>query len=283
MRKTKVSLSVWLGLSALTAIAAFVVVLALNQKTPIATIPLQDADPACREAYLSLYKNDSVDIRLVFGYKDARPARLVADRYERNAILERIEKLGFERDPSDDDLFTRSLQGPDGKQKQLLLHVSSSATGPDDEMNRKDPFQEWKTQDAELEYYEGLAHADVILYNGHSRAGGGPDFSPPKLRKDEHVDYTWYEKETPGLKRTIAALKAARPGPRLLGLFSCISDKHFSKGILDANARTALLASEVLLYFSDSLDASVEALEDLVSMRCQPDFHPAGTKLMRFF
>src|SRR5690606_18334478 len=52
------------------------------------SIPEADRkNSACHRAYARLYKNDIVDMRLVFGYKDARPARFVADRYERAAIV----------------------------------------------------------------------------------------------------------------------------------------------------------------------------------------------------
>ena len=38
---------------------------------------------SCRNAYLKLYGRRSIDVRILFGYKDARPARFVGDRYER--------------------------------------------------------------------------------------------------------------------------------------------------------------------------------------------------------
>jgi hypothetical protein len=251
-------------------------------RTPLVP-PLQRAPIYCRQAYLGLYAKDSLDFRMVFGYKDARPARLVGDRYERNAVISRVLAMGFVRDPADDDRFRTELLGPDGKKKTIELRLLASSAGPDDAVNRRDPFQTWKSKEAEHAFYEGLGKADLVFYNGHSRTGGGPDFAPPRLSADQHVDYGWYQKNRPGFQKMVAALHGARPGGRLLGLFSCVSDRHFSRGILEANAGTALLATETLLYFSDSLDASVEALEDVLKMKCRQDFHPAGTHLMNFF
>jgi hypothetical protein len=277
MPASRIRRTVRAGLALGVAAAVAVVVFSPAPETP------RSADPACAKAYLDLYGGERIDFRLVFGYKDARPARLVADRYERGAIIERIEALGFSRSSSDDELFMRQLVAPDGKTKTLLLTLVDSAAGPDDVVNRKDPFQEWKSRHAADAFFGGLRQADVVLYNGHSRRGGGPEFSPPRLAAGSKIDYAWYEKERPGYVRMVESLRAAEPGPGLVGLFSCVSDRHFSQGILEANARTGLLVTETLLYFSDSLESSVQALEHLVLMRCQQDFHPAGTRLLRFF
>jgi hypothetical protein len=286
MRKTRnanpLARRIWIALPALAACALLFLTL-FKKPVPPPAPPLQNADPACRAAYLDLYSRDVIDFRMVFGYKDARPARFVGDRYERNSVIERIEKLGFARDAEDDDLFVRSLLGPDGKPKAIQLRLLASSAGPDDVANRDDPYQAWKSEEASSGFYSGLKHADVVFYNGHSRLGGGPDFEPPKLAGGSHVEYGSYSGMRLGYLRMVEALRAGSPGPKVVGLFSCVSDRHFSEGILKANPRTALLATETLMYFSDSLESSLEALEGLIQMRCQQDFHPTGTHLMRFF
>src|SRR4051794_273146 len=116
------------GLACLLVGVALYSLLSVIQRMPeppIPKIPLVGAEPRCRAAYLNLFHGDQLDVRLVFGYKDARPARLVGDRYERAAILDRItntegpDALGFSRDPRDDDHFTRVILGPDGKAKTV--------------------------------------------------------------------------------------------------------------------------------------------------------------------
>src|SRR5579871_5723859 len=43
--------------------------------------------PKCKEELFPIFHNDTVDVRIIFGYKDARPARFVGDRYERLVLI----------------------------------------------------------------------------------------------------------------------------------------------------------------------------------------------------
>ena len=52
--------------------------------------PCSSRTSSCRKAYDRFFAGPSVDVRVVFGYKDARPARFVADRYERLLLLSRL-------------------------------------------------------------------------------------------------------------------------------------------------------------------------------------------------
>src|SRR4051812_11465617 len=67
------------------------------------------ASEACRRRYLSFYEKPEIDVKIVFGYKDARPARFVADRYERAVFIQRLVReckgenfaCGFRRGEAD--------------------------------------------------------------------------------------------------------------------------------------------------------------------------------------
>src|SRR5690606_28410542 len=84
---------------------------------------------ACRTRYLSFYEKPQIDLKVVFGYKDARPARFVADRYERAIFIQRLlrdckhgnQACGFRRGDSDADLFLKDITGPDGKPRSIYL------------------------------------------------------------------------------------------------------------------------------------------------------------------
>ncbi len=254
--------------------------------------------PSCQKAYLDLFKNSEADIRVVFGYKDARPARFVADRYEKMIFVQRAiqdcqkgEQLcEFVRDPFDMNLFSKKITGPDGHPKRVRLHIVDSSAGPDDEENRRNPFQKWKSAVARTSFLEGLTQAQIVLYNGHSRAGGGPDFSPAVLRRDQHVAYAQYKQNPTGLKEMMKALDPTSPLV-LLGIFSCASDKLFSDQIKNKKEKLGLITSEKLLYFSDALESLGNSLAAILEMKCQPELKSAiesnssqaGTRFISFF
>ena len=237
----------------------------------------------CKTAYLELYKNRTVDFKIIFGYKDARPARFVADRYERMLFVQRILKpcdrsqyaCGFSRSKVDADLFLKDIPGPDGQDRTVHLRVVQSSAGPDDEENRRDPFQKWRTRYATLAFLKSLNDGDVVFYNGHSRAGGGPDFEPPKIEPNQQVSFSWYKYHEPGLNQILGALEGAPSKLKLLGLYSCASSKHFLDKVSESKPELGLITSTRLIYFSDALESSIQALSSLLAMKCEGDFQSA--------
>lgn len=235
---------------------------------------------ACRLAYERLYRADSVDIRVIFGYKDARPARFVGDRYEamifNRYLLAPCTKgwnaCGFVRDPREPELFRKTVPGPDGKPRQVVVRVTQSSAGPDDRENRTDSFQKWRSDNAAKIFFEGIEKADVVFYNGHSRDGGGPDFAPPHLTANEHVDYTWYTTHRPGFEKLRETLVKDEAKIQLLGLFSCASRAHFTNEIWQAKPEMATITSARLIYYSDALQAQLGALSALLGRECETGF-----------
>jgi hypothetical protein len=157
--------------------------------------------------------------------------------------------------------------------------VVQSSVSNDDEDNRKNPFQRWQSTYAEQQFYTGLQEADVVFYDGHSRNGGGPDFFAPRLTKAGTVDFSFYEKNTPGLSKVVRYLKLARHRegkPQLLGLFSCSSSDHFKKEILAANDKVGgqlgLISSTQLLYYMDAIKSLGKALDAVLTQKCEAAF-----------
>lgn len=262
-------------------------------------------DAACQKAYRTLYGKDSVAFKVFFGYKDARPARFVGDRHERIAFVQRIVAdctegrfaCGFTRDADNADLFSKTIKGPTGRDVRVELFVANSSVGSDDAANRDNPFQKWQSAYAQKAYLGGLANADVVFYNGHSRFGGGPDFEPPHLAESGELDELFYLTKKPGLTKTVktldsrAAASAKSPNPlKVLGLFSCASDQHFTSS-LGGGQGTGIISSRALVYYADALENSLAALSSLLEMRCQADFASAirsespvhGSRLQGFF
>lgn len=237
--------------------------------------------PSCSALKSSLFSKSTIEIRMVFGYKDARPARFVGDRHERLAFIEKImapcdvgnQSCGFTRSKEDADLFTKPVF-IEGRPKTVRLFVVNSSVGSDDEENLSDPFQEWKSKNAQKTFLTGLRDADVVFYNGHSRFGGGPDFTSPQLAKDGTIDARTYKAKKRGLTKLLSSLEEARrpkvpryAGLKVLGLFSCTSSQHFNNRIR-SSSDTALISSNVLMYYSDALDQSLSAMSSLLREQC---------------
>ena len=288
--------------TALLALAATAVAVFLHPTSrPGSPLPSPRMEPpagACPSAYEEIFARSPLRVRVIFGYKDTRPARFVADRYERAIFAQRIlapcagnrADCGFSRDESDADLFQKTVAGPDGRPRLAELRLAQSSIGPDDETNRADPFQRWQSAHARAEFVDGLRAAEIVFYNGHSRAGGGPDFEPPRITPTKEPQYGWYRSQQPGLKLMIGALtKDSRT--RVVGLFSCASDRLFAIALRTQKTGLGVIASDRLIYFADALESSLAALSGLLKMECQPELErdltarsaQAGTKIIGFF
>lgn len=244
--------------------------------------PLPQGD-SCKKTYEKLLESDPIRITVLFGYKDARPAPFVGDRYERLSFEQKLlgscspgeNACEFHRDPQDMDLFFKDLRFVRGKNHRVQIRIMASSAGPDDRTNRDDSFQRWQSIRAEDTFHSALQSDDVVFYNGHSRDGGGPDFWPPRIYKNGHVQYAWYSKTKKGLTDMVESLKKNDQHPQLLGLFSCVSSEHFSQELHQAQKNLGLITSRRLLYYSDGLRQSYGALSVLLRLGCEDELRSA--------
>ncbi len=240
------------------------------------------AAKACAQTYRQFYDPSEIELHIVFGYKDARPARFVGDRYEAAWFASYLtapcqagwNACGFQLEEGSWGTYRKLVAGPDGKSRKIRVRLTYSSAGPDDDENRKDAFQKRITQDAEFTFYEGIRSARAAFYIGHSRDGGGPDFAPPLLTQDKHVDYDWYSKNKPGMKKLIEVLSQTKGTP-LVGLFSCASTGHFLKAVQNANRKVATISSPKLIYYSDAMKNLLRAVSALLGQECEADFNTA--------
>jgi len=202
----------------------------------------------------------SRDLRVVLGYKDTRPTRYVGDVYESAYIAAELKKMGFQRDPHDDNLFVWP-QAPLQSKRHWTVRLVHSAAGPDDDDNRKNPWQQWLSLKSQLEFVDGLKKADAVFYVGHSRLGGGPDFDPPRLAKNQHVDYAYYQKTKPGLQSLRLGLGNADSKLKFLGLYSCSSGPHFEQILKKKSPAVQLKTTSEAIYYIDSLDLLMEGIK----------------------
>lgn len=225
--------------------------------------------PCRKSGSLELKVDKVVNISIVFGYKDTRPSRLVADRYERNAFVDEILRLHFLRSPDDDDLFHSQLKDTSGVSHALNLRIIASSVGPDDNENRTNPMQILQSSYAMTKFSDALKNDDVVFYIGHSRRGGGPDFSPPLILRNGHVNYSWYRKNAPGLELLLSGLKSSN-SIQELGMFSCDSNPLFFDKIRAISPQIKVIGTNSLVYYSVALSDALGELNKILGEACDP-------------
>ncbi|MCB9026873.1 MAG: hypothetical protein H6625_11180 [Bdellovibrionaceae bacterium] len=226
---------------------------------------------SCENTTSYLQKKAKINITYIIGYKDARPARFVGDRYERNVVIYHLTQkcidnnvlCGFERDKKDAYLFNKQWNG-----KKINLRIIHSSVSEDDEENRNHPFQSWMSQRAKKEFLLSLQQADILFYNGHSRAGGGPDFSPPIIKKDNQVDFAKYKNGYGSFSLILNYFKKIKKPLSVLGLFSCNATQHFEKDLSTKQKNVMLITAPHLIYFKEALDKSILAMDYLLRSDC---------------
>ena len=167
-----------------------------------------------------------------------------------------------------------------------LTHASASESYVLN-MNEMKSRQSFLTAQSEDNYFGGIGKADVVIYNGHSRDGGGPDFNPPILDKTLHTDYRgYYHKNRPGIKRVLELVKKGTNKDSILTFFSCYSRKHFHDVLMKANPKQRLILSAETIDYFDTLKASVGYLEGFMRGACGQelaDIAKQGEKLRSGF
>jgi hypothetical protein len=263
--------------------------------------PVSVATPAggptqCLPVFKNPLKNGVIDIRYALGYfDDSQAIDIMYDDFnyglspsldievfhvirgaltkkcEGNRVLCSFKESG---DPSQGLVVLEkkiNLQGAEVLARITLTHASASESFEDNKNLLKDR-QDFLTKQSEENYFGAIGKADIVIYNGHSRNGGGPDFNPPILSKDLHVNYDGYYKvKRPGINRVLTMLKQNPNKDSVMGFFSCYSKSHFYNALLRANPKQKLILSSDTINYFDSLYASMGYLEGLLHGQCGQD------------
>lgn len=186
---------------------------------------------------------------IFFGYKDSRPSRYVADRIEAAYLLDQKTHQGWKRINNGSAL---PIVLEKGSQRVGLWFAS---VGPDDAINRKDPYQNFWSERTSHDFQEALEKVPAIAYVGHSRDGGGPDFAPPLLDPSGHVHYSAYPRAA--AFQSLNQKKGAQI--QFLGLYSCASRQHFAQLLQRALPQSKIDLSDDLIYWTDALERMDQA------------------------
>jgi hypothetical protein len=267
--------------------------LKLVDQSPVAIATPVGGDVQCQNLYKNSLAKGSMDIRYALGYfDDSQGIDVVYDgtnyglspsldieifHVVRNALKAKCEDnrllCGFNEsgDPEQGQVeLTKTIQlfGKDVLVKMTLTHASASDNFEANKSTLKDR-QDFLTKQSEQNYFGGIGVADVVFYNGHSRNGGGPDFNPPLLNSELHVNYDgYYRVKQPGIRRVLSQLKTNPNKDSIMGFFSCFSQSHFYDMLIKANPKQRLVLSADKINYLNSLEASVGYLEGFMHGQC---------------
>lgn len=100
--------------------------------------------------------------------------------------------------------------------------------------------QKSRSQRAERLFLKSFSDSNLVIYIGHSRKGGGPDFNPPRLLKNGTVNYAAYQKERTGAKNLVRAVGTQGRKATSLALLSCDTSDHFLSEVRSAGRQIEL-------------------------------------------
>ncbi len=233
----------------------------------------------CTERYRKLFKDGTLNIVIGFGYSDAVPKDVVFDWYMVNGFKrvltepcrQGISACEFKISKNDPDTLFKNIEDQDGVSRRVeitLLRGSLSGNHSSNISAANIAKQRVLCENTKTRFYNEIKKgAEVVYYSGHSRDGGGPDFCPPHVRADGHVDYDWYQKNRPGLKLLSSALSSAAKPTQLLALHSCSSLPHFYGRLQKPGL--AFFGYNKTVKMTPDFRNQYGGLDALLSLRCQ--------------
>jgi hypothetical protein len=268
------------------------------QINALAQYPPNNKLSSCQQQIVNMSQDHELTIFVGLGYMDfSRGQDFVnsgTSLYQFGEVLDLDAKIAFEkaltRKCSGTSLSSKNLPSAcgfrkskggfskkmvnkfTGKRMNVFVKVVSSAYSSNDQLNKTTYAQKQNSQSqyALNQFQSALQSYDAVFYLGHARSGGGPDFFPPRLLKNGHVDYGYYKQQRPGLNSMLQALQGSDPS--LIGLLACKSTGLFAASTQKHAPHSALITADNLFDFSDLIPTGFLAIEALVSQRCNENF-----------
>ncbi|MDB6120760.1 MAG: hypothetical protein JWO08_4541 [Verrucomicrobiaceae bacterium] len=213
--------------------------------------PLPPADDHFAANMRRVFENDRLaDIRVTFGYdnwtdfkdpNDPGRARAFMVYLSQHQFVQTIctpalaEQLGVDADAQN----LRIFEGPGypGQRLRVSLIWSASTSSTARNIGVGYPRQLRCSGEALKFMQKASADAEVMIYVGHSRGGGGPDTYPPQAvignaEDRQKVDFSFYRRERPGLKALKPHFGKSPDKPYFVVWTGCYSE-NFSSWMSD--------------------------------------------------
>ena len=234
---------------------------------------------ACFKRYENLYKDGVLNVAIGFGYWDNSPNEHVFDQYIANGLrmalvapcAPGVNVCGFKKTG---DIFQKIVNGPDGKPNKFTISITHGTLTTNNVANTTNlrAQQYAKCEAATDKFFREVSRgSEVVMYIGHARDGGGPDFCPPVRDAKNHTDYDWYQKHRPGFNRLLTSMDQSRASGKsnqIVGLYSCYSQKHFHKGMAKNNPDTGFILSQVAITSPNAITSIATSLDAMIGQKC---------------
>lgn len=236
------------------------------------------SESTCQKDYLDLFSKDTITMTVVFGYDDIS-ANKTNDQKSYELFVKTLttpcpkwdQRLcGFVKKSSSPTVLTKKIFGPDGKPKILKVVTDYSSVSTDDKSNRTNPLQKIKSKAMQDLFVHGLKNSEIIIYQGHSRDGGGPSFAPPVLLDNGHVNYDYYHKNKADKNRMVNALAETPNKARIVAIISCSSIRWFSKSIASGAPASGIIGTTEA-FTTGNFKESFPLMENILSYQCLMD------------
>lgn len=234
--------------------------------------------PETSDAYSDLYSKDTLTISIFIGVCESRDMNLVMDRPIREALIGHLTKDGPENyfacgfRKTDDVLpglgATVLRKTQDTKNIVMKIYDSSVSEEYSACIGSLYGIQQSRSESTEDEYIRALGRDDIVLYVGHSRYGTGPGFRPLLLFPPTGVTVFI---ERPVLSRMCDVLEKSATPPRVLGFFSCQSEKYYSGILHAANPRCALVVASDINNHDNNVLAMLGFLDGVLGKKRHDD------------
>ncbi len=274
---------------------------------------LSDANPkTCHAQVVALANTKTIKIFLGFGYMDISQGQDYNDSasqmYGPGDVLDldardAMENILISDCPSDKGQklmacgFSRKGQKLTKKIKNrfsnsnlnIEITLQSPSVTSKDANNRVSKKQMTSSDRSRNHFLSALQTHDVVLYLGHARSGGGPDFYPPVLTASGRVNYDYYRAEQQGIGEMLSALRGAQQKPAVLGVLACKSTGLFANRIRKVTPQSILVTADELFDYNDILPTGYAMLEAVIQQRCTDSFsrvtkvQPASSNFLKVF
>lgn len=246
----------------------------------------EQSEASCHSVFDRLRQKPKIRIGIHFGYFNSDTSDSVNDRIEFSAIVHMLERsctaeieplCGFQFEGGSQEPTWVKVVHVGGVSKKIVIHAQYASLTTSDSMNNGPvkSSQDSLSRVAERSFLRSVTHDDVVIYDGHSRDGGGPDFKSPIRKQNRHVDYDYYHQHRVGIEKLLATLRDASRRPDVLALLSCSSQMHFCEPLENAAPRTTLLLSDAEVSGSTVMEALAVLLAGVIKGACVQDVSDA--------
>ncbi|MBL7670135.1 MAG: hypothetical protein JNM39_06585 [Bdellovibrionaceae bacterium] len=206
---------------------------------------------SCQNFFRAFKDKQTIKISIFLGYMNEK--EFVADpllastveRYLNSPCLptERSFVCGFSKIAADQSRYSKNVTWTDQTRRMIEVDLHFPALTILDKKNRKLLSAQNKNSEfVRQSFISALKTSDVVIYDGHGRYGGGPDFFPEKMLNRIDSDDKFYKKNLGGVHDLVNALNARTDGPLpFLLLNSCMSEQHIH-GFLQKSQNPPLMA-----------------------------------------